>query len=251
MSQPNRIWIMAGQSWMHGQNGTMTGLQAGYVDEYLHNNRIWETSAFEVMDSRQNNNQYPVANRQNGCSIEFYMKDIADYLGNDIYILKYAQGSTGLAIDGAADDWNTGSTSELYDGLVAEIALVESWMTARGKSFQWEGLIWWQGETDTLLEADSLAYQTNLQSLYDGLNTATGTTLKCYQYNIELPPSGNRPYLTNVNSKKLAFTNVSTSNRRLFDTDAISWNPDNIHPTVIAYKDIWDRVQKDLIKADL
>ncbi|MBV1928300.1 MAG: sialate O-acetylesterase [Gammaproteobacteria bacterium] len=251
MSQVNRIWIIAGQSWAAGQTGTMTDLQAAYKSQYLHNSRIWLTNRFEPLYSTDNNNQYPTSTKNTGCSVEFYFKDIADYLGDDVYILKYAEGSTRLELDGARTDWNTGSTSELYDDLVAEIALVETWMTDRGKTFQWEGIIWWQGEGDCVPESASLAYGTNMTDLYNGLNTATGTTLKCYHYNIEEPPSENREFLTNVNTGKATFNAGDATNRTLYDTDIIEWNVDDIHPSVDGYKDLWDRVQKDLIIADL
>jgi hypothetical protein len=253
VSQKNRIYILAGQSWGNGQTGNLSTLPAEYTARYMHTNRIWGGTDFEPIYSTDNNNQFPIANRTNGGSIEFKMEDIADATGNDIYILKYSQGSTRLELDGARTDWNVSSVGELYDNLVSEIASVEAWMTARGKSFEWAGLIWWQGEGDTVPLSAANAYQTNLQNLYDGLCTATSTTLKIWQYNIVLPPSGNREYLTTVNAAKAAFTALDTANRRLFTPIVTSWNADDIHPSMPTgyFTECWDNFQRDLIITDL
>jgi len=250
MSQINKIWILAGQSWINGQANQIPNLQAPYVGVYQHNSRVWANTQFEPIYSTDNNNQFPATSQADGCSVECYFKDIADILGDDIYLLKYAIGSTSLAIS-VGKDWNTASVAEYYDEIKAEITAIEAWMVARDKDFEWAGILWWQGENDSTIEADGLAYQVNMQSLYDGLNTATGTTLKIYQYNIELPPSGNRDYLAEVNTGKAAFTAVDTANRRLFDCDCNEWNADDIHPSVDEYLDIWNRVQKPLIITDL
>lgn len=253
MSQINRIYILAGQSWGDGQTNNLTTLPVEYSGVRMHSNRIWGGTNFEPIYSTDNNNQFPVARRTNGGSVEFKIQDISEYLGSDVYILKYAQGSTRLEFDAARVDWNTASVGELYDGLVTEIGLVETWMAARGKSFEWAGVIWYQGEGDCVPESAALAYQTNLQSLYDGLCTATSTTLKFWQYNIILPPSGNREFLTTVNAAKAAFTAIDTTNRKLFTPIIISWNADDIHPSLpVGYFDeLWDGYQKQLILNEL
>lgn len=250
MAVTNKIWIFAGQSWCSGISGTLTDLQAPYVGNYLHNSRIWVTDKFEPLYSTDNNNQYPTANKNTGCTFEFYFKDVADFLGEDVYILKYGENGTALAAE-AGNDWNTASSSELYDGLVAEIALIETWMNDRNKAFSWEGIIWMQGEADSAIEAQAQAYNTNLTALYNGLNTATSSTLKIYQYNIEQPPLGTRTYLADVNSDKAAFTASDTANRRLFDTNITEWQVDDKHPSIAAKKTLWDATILPLIKTDL
>lgn len=252
MAQLNRLWILAGQSWMAGTSGSLSDLQVGYKDEYLLNTRIWNTDKFEPLYSPDNNNQYPLTTKNSGVGCEFYMKDIADSLGSDVYILKYAVGGTRLEQDAGREDWNVNSVGELYDDLVAEIALVETWMTDRGKTFKWEGVVWWQGEGDSNTLSGANAYGTNVTDLYNSLNTVTGETLKFYQYNIEAIPLGtNRPYLATVNAGKASFTSGSPSNRKLYDTNVTVWQPDDIHPSITDVKRIWDEEQKPLIIADI
>ena len=253
MSQMNRIYILAGQSWADGQPNNLSGLPVEYNGVYLHTNRIWGGTNFEPIYSTDNNNQYPVARRTGGGSIEFKFKDIADYLGSDVYILKVAQGSTRLEFDVTRTDWNVASVGELYDNLVTEIAAVEAWMTARGKSFEWAGVIWLQGEGDSVSESAALAYQTNLQNFYDGLCVATSTTLKFWQYNIIMPPSENREFLTTINSKKADFTALDTTNRKLYTPIITGWNADDIHPSLPTgyFDELWDNHQYQLIIDEL
>jgi len=166
MSQKNRIFIVAGQSWNAGQGGNITDLPVAYKSTYLHNNRVWDGTNFLPMYSTDNNNQFPAfsAGQNNGAAMEFFFKDIADEKGNDIYILKYARGSTGLAMS-AGYDWNYNAIqTDFAKWLIAEIGNVEAWMTARDKDFEWSGILWMQGSNDCVLEADSLAYQNNLQN---------------------------------------------------------------------------------------
>lgn len=248
MSQKNRIYILAGQSWINGQVSTMSELQVGYKDIYQMNSRIWQGSTFEPIYSPDNNNQYPIANRSNGCSVECYFKDIADNYGNDVYILKVAQGSTRLQEDVGRTDWNVNSENELADDLLAQITSIKSWMTARGKEYEFVCILWWQGEGDSFIESASLVYQQNLQDLYDAINLVVGSTLPIFQYNIVPIPSGtDRDYLTNVNNAKTAFTDIDPTKRFLFNVGTVNFQSDGIHPTVDDYKRIWDDIQKPLI----
>lgn len=252
MSQKNRIYILAGQSWGNGQTGQMVNLQEGYKDIYQHNSRIWGGTDFEPIYSPDNNNQYPIANRTDGCSIECYMKDIADLTTNDVYLVKYSQGSTRLEFDATRPDWNIASTGELYDGLVTAITDAKAWMTARGKEYEFAGLIWWQGEGDSFLESASLVYQTNMQDFYDAIVAITKPNLPIYQYNIvDTLIAGQRDYKANVNAAKQAFTDLAPAYRKYFDVGTISFQADDIHPTVDDYKRLWDEEQKPLLIADL
>lgn len=252
MSQKNRIYILAGQSWVNGQSGGISDLQTGYKDIYQHNSRIWGGTDFEPIYSPDNNNQFPIANRNTGSSIEFYMKDIADITTNDIYIIKYAQGSTRLEQDATRPDWNINSTGELYDGLVTAITDAKAWMTARGKDYEFAGLVWWQGEGDSFIESASLVYQTNLQAFYDAIVSITKASLPIYQYNIiDTENPNERDYKDNVNTAKSTFTLAAPTYRKLFDVGTVTFQVDGIHPTVTDYKRIWDDLQKPLLVADL
>lgn len=249
MSYPNRIYILAGQSWMKGQFNGVNDIPAPYKDVYQLNSRIWTGSNFVAINSSLNNNQYIY--QDNGASMEMFMTDIAKSLNNDIYILKLAKGGAGLALDIAEEDWNVGSTEELYDTLVTMISGAKTWMTDRGKSYVFKGIVWWQGEEDSIWETKADDYGTNLGGFYNNLCLEIGYTVPIYQYNVQEPPSGNRDYRATVNDFKASFTAADTENRKLFDADVTSWNPDNIHPTLAEYKRMFDEEVKPLIIADL
>lgn len=251
MSYPNRIYILAGQSWISGQVDGIDDLQAQYKNVWQLNSKIFNGTTFEACYSGTNNNQHPATAQANGCSIEMYFTDFATELGNDVYMLKYALGSTRLEQDAGRTDWNVNSTGEMYDGLVADIASVKTWMSDRGKSYVFKGILWWQGAGDSVVESASLDYLTNLNAWYSGVCTAIGYNVPIYQYNVETPPSGNRDYKDNVNSAKSTFTSSDTSLRKLFDCNVTSWQADNIHPTLAEYLRIWQDIQLPLIRQDL
>jgi len=252
MAQVNKIWLSMGQSWSAGQTDGILDLQAEYTGLQINTRILKDGVNFSCIDSTLNNNQFPLAYKNNGCSIEFYFKDIADLLGRDVYIVKCAKGGAGLAQDAGIVDWNVASVAELYDEAIAAIQNAKTWMDNRGKSYIFEGLIWWQGEQDSKTLVDANAYQTNLTNLFNDIVTETGNAnLKIYQYDIIDPPSLGRPYKAEVNSGKLAFTNLDTNNRRLFTPTVIDWNIDDKHPSVDGYLKIWDDYQKPLIIADL
>tara|TARA_R110000765_G_scaffold319453_1_gene411556 strand:- start:146 stop:901 length:756 start_codon:yes stop_codon:yes gene_type:complete len=251
MATVNKIWIQIGQSWNNGQGGNLHLLQTAY-DKRMVNVRIMTDNGFKCINPPDNNNQYPTANQNDGVSIEFYFQDIAEHLGEDVYLVKYAQGSTRLQFDNTRTDWNVASVGELYDGTITAINDAITWMNTRGKQYSFEGVIWYQGEGDCIPLLAANEYQQNNIDLMAGLVTATGNAnLKFYQYNIVLPPAGNRQYLSTVNTAKLNFTNLDTANRKLFTPVVTDWNADNIHPSVAGYLDLWNNYQKDLILNDL
>jgi len=249
MSQVNRIYILAGQSWIDGVTNTIDNLQSPYKNNYLHNTRIWNGSnQFYPLYSPSNNNQLP--NKVNGFTTAFYFKDIADYLGDDIYLIKYAIGSTALYKNGSINDWNANSVGEYLDTLKTYMSNVEAWMDARGKSYVWGGILWMQGEEDSKYLSHAQVYQANLQGMYDALCAATGVTLKIWQHRIEaIPGGGNRPYRWDIHLAKQAFTDLDTANRRYFNPNTTKWL--GIHPSPEGNLDMWNNYQKPLIKADL
>ena len=250
MSQVNRIWLLLGQSFIDGVSGDLPSVQAGYNGLTI-NNRVLTNTGFECMNQATNNNQYP--NRNNGFSIEFYMKDIADFLGRDIYIVKNAIGGTPLGLDGSNIDWNTASIGELYDTTLTAISNAITWMNDRGKTARFEGVIWWQGEQDSKILSFANAYETNSINFFDGLKTATANpNLKFYQYNITANEAGGfRPYTNEVNAAKQNFTAIDATDRKIFTPVISSWNADGIHPSPTGFLDLWNDYQKDLIIADL
>lgn len=249
MSQVNKIWLLMGQSFITGISGDLPSLQAAY-DGLTINNRIWQLGGFQCINQGTNNNQYP--NQGNGFSIEFYFKDIADLLDRDVYLIKVSEGGIPLALR-SGTDWNTASVGELYDLTLDAIQDAKDWMDDRGKSYSFEGVVWWQGEEDSKTLSYANAYQTNEINLYDGLKTATGNnSLKFYQYNIIANEAGTfRAYTDEVNTAKQNFNAIDTANRKIFTPVITSWNADGIHPSPTGQLDLWNDYQKDLIINDL
>lgn len=234
MAQTNEIWLFMGQSFMAGQGTAIGDVPDKYKSKYLHNLRVWQTDKFEVINSDLDNISYPTAANTRSCPV-YWVTDYANIIGNDVYVLNYSQGAVGLALDGGATDFNTASVAEFYDGIIAEIALIKTWMDDRGKAYTFKGIVWWQGQEDALTGGKSGAYETNINNFFDGIVTATGNAnLKIIQDLIEDASVATYAFKGNVNTAKTNFTNDDTANRSLYQPN---WTEDRdgTHPTFNEY----------------
>ena len=249
MSQVNKIWLFMGQSHMAAQSNTVSLIPDKYRNKYLHNTRGWNGTEFVVYNS-DNDNMFLGTGLSQKASIAYGALDIANHLGDDIYILQYAQG--GVPLYNTANSFNVDVLGSHFDAIKGHIAGVKSWMDSRNKSYSFEGVVWWQGQADSSSQAAGEIYQANITNLYNSLVTETGNVnLKFYQDNIVSAPSATYAAKEYTNASKLAFTNLDTANRRLYTPDFQTWNADNVHPSGDAYFKDWDDNLLNIIKADL
>ena len=219
---------IAGQSNALGWED-MANLQVGYQGTNT-NVKMWTGSAYNTINSATNNNQFPVAYKNNKFGAEFSLGyKLATYLGKDVNILKYAKGASKLAADGSALDWST-STNELYLDFKNAI-------TASG-NVRFKSVLWIQGEQDCLLLADANAYEANLTSFINGIRTHVGYDI---HFTIVLVNSNSTTltYRTTVRAAQLSvaatLTNIST-----IDADSFSLQVDNVHYDASGYDSIGD-----------
>jgi len=83
----------------------------------------------------------------------------------DVVIVKVAEGGTPLhKRDG--HDWNIASSNENYDDMIKQVKIASKWVSDRGATYQIDGLIWMQGETDTVYADGANRYYTNIDNLW-------------------------------------------------------------------------------------
>lgn len=91
-------------------------------------------------------------------------------INGEAFILKYSIGGTSLA-QVAGNDWNVNSTSELFANLLTRISAFEFALQQINRYPKLVAVIGMQGESDGLNEAQSLAYQDNMEDFIDAIRS--------------------------------------------------------------------------------
>lgn len=227
MGKLNRIWILAGQSWCSGE-AALSGLASGRTG-FKQTLKVFANSpTFESLDSSTNNNAFGSLT-SNAHGLEFEFLDLPPLLDSEIYLLKFAIGGTYLA-QTLTDDWNTASAGKSYDNLKTYITAVKNWMTARGKNYKFEGIIWQQGGADANNDTDAGNYQTNLTNFVNGINTHVNEAN--FRWYIEQIPSAlnARTGFAAVKAAQTAVVAGDATLRRLIDVDDVVVD-ETLHPT--------------------
>ncbi len=231
MSKISSIWLLCGQSYITGECN-MNLLDASRQGNLFHERVYAGGTTFQVINSTLNNNQYNVPSNQYGP--EFELADIATFLNKDIYILKYAIGGTYLAsiAQGAptiSQNWNVNTVGDLYNDIKTYVTNVKTFMTNRGKTARFEGVIWGQGGADANNVALAQLWQQNMEDFASGLGTHIGQTgLKWYIMQ-EHPSLNTRPGWTTVVAAQQAFVAADTTKRRIINIDDVTVQP-SLHP---------------------
>lgn len=157
----------------------MSGLQATYQTTFT-SIKTWTGSAFASLDYAVNNNQYPTSTKNNKFGVEFaLLKSLQNSWNEDVYYLKYGIGGTKVAADGAETEWSTSSKGEYAYQSMSELNKVINyiWNTLGLHSLDVYVVIH-HGENDAIVEADSLAFGTNLTNLVTFIrNNISGTSV--------------------------------------------------------------------------
>ena len=152
-------WTVAGQSNALGKDtvANITGLDYkvtipnGIIFNYT-------SSKFETY--------VPGVNAQTGAN-EFgvensFLSNMVTYKSSRIYVIKYALGSSKLATDAGGDDWNPDNAGECYDDLLVRFTNGLAELARTINRLRFKGIIWIQGESDSVLQVDANAYYANL-----------------------------------------------------------------------------------------
>jgi hypothetical protein len=104
-------------------------------------------------------NGYGYRNDQFGPELSFGYRLHQLYPDDEIYLVKYGITSTSLA-----GNWNPDGSGTSYNNFKARVTAALQNLTADGKIPTIAGMIWMQGEDDSTVHANALAYQQNLQN---------------------------------------------------------------------------------------
>lgn len=98
-----------------------------------------------------------------GPEVEIAKRWLADNPTGNLWIVKDAKGSTGLAQDSGQLDWSPASTGEMFDHATAMIDAARANLDGSPYQFaRWDAAMWMQGETDATDPAKAAAYSVNL-----------------------------------------------------------------------------------------
>lgn len=162
-----QIALIVGQSNALGFQVTPAELPSWYAPNARV--QIFDGSAFVTMQAGVNTGT-PANPNAWGPEVGYaaaWLDDPAN-AGQTLYVVKSVKGSTGLAADGAEQDWSPSSTGELFDATTAKVAAAKALLSG---PFHTTAL-WFQGEQDAAVSAKASAYAANLA----GLETAAASS---------------------------------------------------------------------------
>jgi len=250
MAKVNKVWIVIGQSNGLGkvEMSEMTQLRVGLK----YNLRVFNGTGFECINNLVNNNQY--GDPRNLFGYEMELQDLPNDLDEDIYLLKFCLGSTILAYEPSFwnQSWNILS-GQLYNQIKTHITTVANWMNTRKKAFEIEGVIWHQGEGDSLELVRANAYQVNENNLINGINTHIGYTPKWYIVGMNptyINSYAPALYANTVEAAKVANVAADTSYRRYVSQAGVPLGSDLVHLNATGVTSLGQRII-EAIKLDL
>lgn len=102
---------------------------------------------------------------------------LRDHATGNLWIVKEAKGSTGLAADSGALDWSPHSTGEMFDTATADINAARHNLDGSAYAFSaWDYADWMQGETDATDAAKAAAYGVNVREFITDARAAWSVT---------------------------------------------------------------------------
>jgi len=194
------VYIVAGQSNAEGTNSFLSDMPEGQklgqhpADTDPNNFIIWEGAAGAVdiiggapaewVQSKNSdgtrlikiselNNEWSGQVKQSQRSRQFgpeigMLRELYDKGERNIIILKVSYGFQALAQANSQFqpfDWNPNSQNKSYQKLKDNYNELKNWASSRGDTIKIKGVLWLQGESDTLDSVYSSSYEANIRSL--------------------------------------------------------------------------------------
>lgn len=217
------VWIMAGQSNAAGrvpiaQAPASTNPVAG-VNTWKRTTYTSGAGAWAALS--HSNNQYDLQSKF-GSELQLMKNAVAEY--SNVHLIKLAKGATSLAVDWAA-------ASALRVSLITDhinAALTD--LVANYDIVKIHGFYWDQGEQDGILEANSLAYESNLNSFIAAIRAATVANL---------------PFVARRMYAGISGTGGNYIDNVIAAQDAVVAADANAHLTNEAWSDIGDGIHLD------
>jgi Carbohydrate esterase, sialic acid-specific acetylesterase len=229
------VFLILGQSNSRGAAGFAT-LQPQYEDGPLEGAFFFNGTDFVPMDAadRGSSNQYPQITQTFGSEFSLAAR-LRKHFGKDIYIVKYAVGSTPLDVD-SGQDWNAASSEELLDGFYDTWTAAETWLDEGAIDYIVGGLVWTQGERDSKTANYAEAYKKNFEELLGDIKTTLklpNLKVVCNRTHVRLP-AGGYPFVGKVRAAQDAVMDASP-NHFLVNTDDFPLTPNLIHFDATGY----------------
>lgn len=187
------LWIIAGQSNAQGEAAPFDLYAPHRNADVIATEQMWteSTGTFQKLQIGLNGGGANSYTQKCGPEMAM-MRTLADANpGQNIYCVKYAVGATPLHSTGTTNTWYPSQSGGLLDQLLSKVQAAITYLQSLGKTVQLKGLLWAQGETDSWDSIDTATYQTNLQALYNKVNTTLGlSNLPIVVYQIHVNGQG-------------------------------------------------------------
>lgn len=223
-SRVAHVLVVAGQSNAAGWNMTAAGVPANLQSTIR--TRIWTTNnGFQRLVNGSNNGQASGYAEYWGPEAEFSRQYVADRPGVSLWIVKYAIGSTDLAVH-----WASGGAQR--NTLTTLVTNAKTALTGAGYLPTVFCCLWMQGESDALTLAHANAYETNLRAFSSYVRSSLGDA----ETRLGIGRISNSTSLTHREIVRSAQVTVANEDSRSFlvNTDAYALQ-DGVHYTRDAY----------------
>lgn len=230
--------ILAGQSNARG-NALLSSLASPYEESYPgvmfynstpsdHRSRVWGPLA-------------PVTSSAGygfGCEVSLGRDLDADAGWPNVAIYKCAQGSTSLVTD-----WNPAGPGTKWSEITDVYDRAVSALPNAGDSLNVRAFIWIHGESDTIVQAHSLAYEANLTAFIAAVRTKWGAGLPVWIVRLTTPNSFGA-YEDNVIAAQNA---VAAADPDVYIIAPTSPLPDGVHFSAAALVQLGQHLAADII----
>ncbi|MEO0540506.1 MAG: sialate O-acetylesterase [Cyanobacteria bacterium P01_A01_bin.105] len=150
--------------------------------------------------------------------------NIHGHTDEEVYLIKYALGGTDLA-----EDWDPQGHNNQHDAFVTRVSAALADLSANNISYDIEGMLWMQGEADSIIPAQANAYESNLTAFIADMRSRYGSTLDFVLGRIhDGMPWHSAGYVDVV---RTAQTNVAAADplTQWLNTDDLSLTDDDVH----------------------
>lgn len=224
------VYLLGGQSNMAGATSDASFLAGTPQGNPFPDVQIWNGGFNSFTDLRPGFNSNFGDGSGFGAEIGFghaleAARDNGQIDSEEIYLVKYAIGSTNLETD-----WNVNGNNNIYDDFTQWVGDALARLAGDGIGYDVEGMLWMQGENDAINASSANSYQNNLNNLIADVRSRYNSNMDFVigRLHEELTPF----FYTEANTVRQAQANVanSASNNFLVDTDGFVVNPiDGVH----------------------
>ena len=167
LPDPVSVYLLAGQSNLVGEAKIANLTDTRYTQPFSAA-QIWSRPQTDFVDLAPG---FDGQTEELGPELSFGRQIVAN-TGENVLLIKYGLGSTTLA-EGWQEDGSGTQFNQLKD--IVDVALDS--LTNQGLTYDIEGLVWMQGESDTNNDTFAEAYEDNLLGFVDGARAVYGENL--------------------------------------------------------------------------